>query len=172
MMEPRDVSSGLFRLILCIEAVDRRASRLGCRHRLGIMACLLLWVASTGHQISHLPSRPVPMGDTQDYLTLASHRPPVYGWMLAAYQWFMPGLHGLPLFQLLLMSLCLLWFAVELGLLLDSSVAGPVAIGLIVLHPAIHDAPRIAETESVFLAFILGGLALLFRAVRIGGPAY
>jgi len=54
--------------------------------------------------------------------------------------------------QLFLMSVGLLW----------------VAIVLVLLHRAIHDAPGIIETESVFIALSLAGLASQFRAVRTG----
>ena len=111
------------------------------------------------------------MGDTADYLTLAAQRPPVYGWMLIAYRWMTGGLLGLPLFQLLLLAAGLLLFAVELGLLMDSLLVGPVSMLLILLHPTIHDAARVVETESLFLGLLLGGLGLLFRAVRAGSGA-
>ena len=150
-------------------SVQRPNSRpRSARQTMAVAACLLVWIVLFGMMSVHLPLRPGTMGDTQDYLTLASQRPPLYGWILAAYRWGTGGLRFLPLFQFSLMGLALLLLAVELGLLVDRLLAGPAAILLILLHPAIHDAPRMIMTEALYLAFVMAGLGLLLRATRRG----
>lgn len=136
------------------------------REYIVIASCVLLWILLAGTMSSHLPVQPQSTGDTQDYLILASHRPPIYGWVLAAYRWATGGLRLLPLFQFSLMSLALLFFAIQLGLLLESVLVGLAAILLVLLHPAIHDAPRFVMTEALYLTLVLAGLGLMFHAVR------
>ncbi len=75
---------------------------------------LSLWLACIAWTAASLPIEPVATGDSPSYLTLASHRPPVYGWVLNAYLWITGGLAHLPLLQLLLFASGLLIFAVEL----------------------------------------------------------
>ena len=133
-----------------------------------IAGCVLLWAMAGGYMALHLPTHPQMTGDSNDYLTLASQRPPLYGWILGVYRWATGGLRLLPLVQLLFMSLALLLLAIELALLLQNTLVGLIAILLILLHPAVHDAPRFIMTEAFYLTFVLAGLGLLFRSVRHG----
>ncbi len=131
---------------------------------------LAVWLAVVVRIAARLPAAPVRMGDTQDYLTLAAHRPPLYGWLLAAYQWATGGgLEHLPLLQFLLVAAGLLLFSLELGRLLRSTLAGAAAVLLAMHQVVIYDAPRLVMSESLFLALVLAGTGLLFRHVRREG---
>jgi hypothetical protein len=134
--------------------------------------CLLAWLPVVARMAMRLPVLPGRLGsDSADYLTLAAHRPPVYGWFLAAYQWTTGGLDYLPLAQLLVMAGALLLLAVELGRLLRSAPVAALAVLLVTRHVAIYDSPALIATESLFLAFVMAGLALACRHARQGGGA-
>jgi hypothetical protein len=120
------------------------------------------------HIARHLPVTPLPTGDSASYLTLASYRPPAYGWLLNAFEYVTGGLSYLPLFQLVLLISCLFFFATELGRVLRSAVLGALAIPLVLDHVAIHDAPPWIMTEALFVATLLAGLALQLRYARTG----
>ena len=86
-----------------------------------------------------------------------------------AYQRATGGVAYLPWMQLVLLSAGLLVFAVELGRLLRSALAGAAAIVLLTRHVTVYDSPGIIITESLFLALLLAGLGLHFRHARQGG---
>ncbi|MDN3568536.1 hypothetical protein ACFQY5_03780 [Paeniroseomonas aquatica] len=108
------------------------------------------------------------MGDTPDYLTLAPHRPPLYGWFLWTYRGLTGDLDHLPLVQLLLIAVPLLFFVLELGRLLRSGLVPVMAIILLLLHVGIRDTPAILQSESLYLAAVLAGFGFLLRFTRRG----
>jgi hypothetical protein len=133
-----------------------------------LVLCLATSVIFATHMARHLPVDPLPTGDSASYLTLASYRPPAYGWLLNAFEYLTGGLSYLPLFQLVLLTSCLFFFATELGCVLRSAVLGALAIPLVLDHVAIHDAPPWIMTEALFVAALLTGLALQLRYARTG----
>jgi hypothetical protein len=135
-----------------------------------LLLCLLVWAPIVARTAMGLPVLPGRLGtDSEEYLTLAAHRPPLYGWLLAAYRWATGGLEHLPLLQLALLAAGLLFFAVELGRMLRSAIAGAAAVLLATRHLVVHDAPAAVMTEGLFLALLLAGLGLLFHHVRRDG---
>ena len=152
--------------------IQARLPRVLGGDRAVILLCLLVWAPIVARTALGLPVLPGRLGtDSEDYLTLAAHRPPLYGWLLAAYRWATGGLEHLPLFQLALLAAGLLFFAVELGRMLRSAIAGAAAVLLATRHLVVHDAPAAVMTEGLFLALLFAGLGLLFRHVRQGGGA-
>jgi hypothetical protein len=132
--------------------------------------CILVLLLLVVRWAMRLPVDPGSLGtDTNDYLTLAAHRPPLYGWLLAAYRWATGGVAHLPILQLMLLSCALLIFAIELGRLLRSALAGAAAIVLMTRHVTIYDSPAIIGTETLYVALILAGLGMQFRHARRGG---
>jgi hypothetical protein len=113
-----------------------------------------------------LPLLPEPTADSAAYLAQAAYRPPLYGAVLQAWQAMVGGLEHLPLAQLLLLGVTLCCFGIELGRLLRRWWVGPAAILVTLLHTAVHDSPAWLLTETVYLATILAGLALLCRHAR------
>ena len=129
--------------------------------------CFLAWLALVLRMAPRVPIEAALSGDTESYIAIASYRPPLYGWVLAAYQWATGGYDYLPLFQFLLTALALLIFSVELGRLLRSLWVGPLSILLVLMHVAIYDSPRLIMSEALFVAMILAGLGLQFRYTRL-----
>src|SRR6516164_77027 len=136
--------------------------------RITLALCLVTSVIFAIRIARHLPVDPVPTGDSASYLMLASYRPPAYGWLLNAFEYVTGGLSYLPLFQLVLLTSCLFFFATELGRVLRSAVLGALAIPLVLDQVAIHDAPPWIMTEALFVAALLAGLALQLRYARTG----
>ncbi len=130
---------------------------------------LLLWLACVAWVGVRLPIEAIPTGDSNAYLTLASYRPPVYGWVLHIYRWMTGGLDYLPALQLFLFASGLLIFAIELGRLLESAFVAAAAILLSGIHVVMHQAPSWLMSESVFELLVLTGLGLQFRYARCGG---
>ena len=131
--------------------------------------CLAFLAAAVVNLIRHVPLVPKPEGDTQDYITLAAHRPPLYGWLLAGYGFLFGGLRLLPLLQLVMLAAGLLVFAGGLASLLGSALAGVIASALVLTHVQIHDSPAYILSEPLFLCMIMAGLGLQFRYARTSG---
>lgn len=137
-----------------------------------IVSLTLLTLLALAYRIARqLPLSPEVTGDTESYLAIAAHRPPLYGWLLALHERLFGSLDHLPIVQLVLLAAGLLLYGIEFGRLLRNALAGAFAIMLILFHPAIHDISRAAMTEAVFLALVLAGLGLQFRQARIGSLA-
>jgi len=128
--------------------------------------CVLLSILLLARMARKLPVLPHISGDSPGYLAQAVYRPPLYGWLLAAWQNVVGGLEYLPLAQLMLLGAALCVFGIELGRLLRNVLVGPAAILVTLLHPAVHDSPAQIMTEAVYLATVLLGLAMLFRYCR------
>jgi hypothetical protein len=114
----------------------------------------------------HIRHSPQSTSDTLEYLALAAHRPPAYGWLLNAYQSLTGGMDYLPLCQLAVLAAALLFLAIETGRVLRNAVLGALVIPLVLFHAAIHDAPAWAMSEAIFLPAVMAGLAFEFRYVR------
>ncbi len=121
------------------------------------------------HRLHRLAPEAMKTGDTDAYLNLESFRPPLYGGFLQGWHWLHGSLTGLPTVQFLLLLAALLLFAVEFGLLLRSVIVPVAIIPLVLAQPGIYDAPGWMMTESLYLALIMAGLAMLFRHARRGG---
>ena len=141
------------------------------RQRLVLIGCLAAWLVMALYTLPHLFAAPKMMGDSQDYLSLAANRPPLYGWVVLSMEYIFGGIRFLPLFQFFLISLALICFAVELGLLLGSILVGPLVIGLTLLNPGLHDTAAYIESEPVDFFCVFCGFALLCRFARDGRPA-
>jgi hypothetical protein len=136
------------------------------QNALTVGACSLVMLALVARIAPRLPLEAALSGDSESYITQASFRPPLYGWVLAIYHWATGSYAYLPLLQFLLIALGLLVFSVNLGRLLKSIWVGPLAILLVVLHVYVHEALRQILSESLYLAAILAGLGLQFRYAR------
>lgn len=130
---------------------------------------ILLGLVLAARMARRLPLLPEPTGDSQAYLDQAAYRPPLYGWLLQAWQTLAGGLQHLPLLQLLLLVAAVVVFAVALGQLLRRRWVPPVVVLGVLAHPAVHDSPRTLMTEALFLVCVLASLAALCRyAARPG----
>ena len=116
----------------------------------------------------HLPLLPMPTGDSPAYLEMAGYRPPLYGWLVNAWQYLTGGLEYLPVVQLIVLGCAVVAFAIELGRLLRSPLVPILAIPLVLLHAAIYDSSRWLLTESAFVALTLLGLSMQLRYARRG----
>ena len=139
--------------------------------RLVLIGCLAAWLVMALYTLPHLFGAPKMMGDSSQYLALAANRPPLYGWVVLSIEYIFGGIRFLPLFQFFLISSALIWFAVELGLLLGSVLIGPLVIGLTLLNPGLHVTAAYIETEPVDFFSVFCGFALLCRFARTGRPA-
>jgi hypothetical protein len=135
----------------------------------GWIIVLLLWIALTFRLAVKLPVEAFTTGDSAGYLALVAYRPPVYGWVVNAFNWITGGLAYWPVMQCILLAATLLVFAIELGRMLDSRLAAGAAVLLILKHHDTYYSPAWLMSEGVFTPLILAGLALLFRSVRRGG---
>lgn len=116
----------------------------------------------------HLPLLPMPTGNSPAYLEMAGYRPPLYGWLVNAWQYLTGGLEYLPVVQLIVLGCAVVAFAIELGRLLRSPLVPILAIPLVLLHAAIYDSSRWLLTESAFVALTLLGLSMQLRYARRG----
>lgn len=135
------------------------------------LAVLGAVVFVVGRMARHLPLLPVATGDSPAYLAQAMFRPPLYGWLLAAWQGATGGLAYLPHLQLVLLGCGVFAAALELGRLLRSPWLGAAAVPAVLLHPAVYDSDNWLLTEAPFLALVLAGAAGLLRHARRGGLA-
>jgi hypothetical protein len=130
--------------------------------------CVTTALIFLGSMAVHIRHSPQTTPDTSEYIALAAHRPPVYGWLVNAYQGLTGGMGYLPLSQLLLLGAALLFLAIETGRVLRNAVLGALLIPLVLYHTVIHDSPTWAMSEAIFLPAVMVGLAFEFRYVRKG----
>lgn len=135
-----------------------------------VISAILVLVLAAARIAIKLPLDLKTTGDSAAYLIQASFRPPLYGWILNGWRTLTGNLHHFPLLQFMMMDLGLLVFVVEFGRLYRNALIGLALIPLVLMHPAIYDAPRWMMTETVYLAVVLAGLGMQLRYVRNGAP--